>query len=85
MESDRREDDEHHERDHFLYHLELHQAEGPAVTDESDAVSRHLEAVLEESDTPRQQNDKNERRGIRKEPRLLQFQMPVPGQRHKHI
>ena len=43
---------EHRQGDHFLNHLELHEAEGTAVLNESDPVGRDLGAVLEEGHSP---------------------------------
>ena len=60
-------EDEHHyqreygERNRFLYHLELHKVERAAVAREAYAVRRHGEAVFEECNSPREQDDKYQR------------------------
>lgn len=85
MESQGAEDHKDHEGDDLLDDLELHQAERTAVTLEPDTVCRHLQAVLEESDPPREQDDKDQWRSRRDETRLLQFQVSVPRECHKDI
>ena len=85
MKGDSGEYDKHHEGDDFLYHFELHQSERTAVAFKTHAVRRYLQAVLEESDAPRKQDNKNQRCGVREEARLLQFEMAVPCQGHEDI
>ena len=85
VESDHRENDEDHEGDHFLDDLQLHEGERASVALEAHPVGRYLETVLEKSNTPREEDDKNERGGIGEETCLLQFQMPVPRQRHEDV
>ena len=53
-------DGEDHQRDALLDDLELHEVEGTAVVDEADAVGRHLTAVFEEGDHPREGDDQIE-------------------------
>jgi len=85
VEGDCREDDKDHECDDFLNDLQLHQAETTSVAFESDAISRNLQAVLEESDSPREEDNENERCGVGEETCLLQFKVSVPRERHKYI
>ena len=85
LKGDGRECDKDHEGDHFLDNLQLHQREWSAVPCKTDSVGRHLEAVLEESDAPGQENHKDKRCGIGEETGLLQFQMTVPRERHEDI
>lgn len=54
-------DGEHDERDDFLNHLELDEAERTAVVEQSHAVSGHLAHIFEERNTPREENDHDER------------------------
>ena len=79
------EDYKDHQCDHFLNHFELHQGERASVPLKSYAVCGHLETVFEESDAPREEDDKNQRCGVREEARLLQFEMAVPCQGHEDI
>lgn len=85
MERDSGEDDEDHEGNHLLNHFELHQSEGATVTFKAYPVGRNLEAVLEESDAPGQQDHKNERCRVADHLQRLQFEMSVPGERHEYI
>ena len=79
------EDYKDHQRDHFLNHFELHQGERTAVPLKSYAVCGHLEAVFEESYSPREKNNEDQRRGVGEEACLLEFEMTVPGKRHEYI
>lgn len=85
MKSDSRESDEHDKGDNLLNHFELHQAECTAVSFKPDSVGGHLEAVFEESDTPRQEDDEDKRRGVGEKTGLLQFEMTVPREGHEDI
>jgi hypothetical protein len=40
------------QRNHFLYHLELHQRKWASIAGKTDAVGWHLTSILEQSDTP---------------------------------
>ena len=84
LEEDVGDDAEDNQRDDFLYDFELHQVERSAVVDEADTVGRHLTAVLEKGNHPREGNDQIEG-PVRGDARLLQAQMSVPRERHKHI
>lgn len=53
-------DSEDDKRHAFLYHLQLHQGEGTAIVDETDAVGRHLATVFEESYRPTECYDANQ-------------------------
>ena len=75
---------EHQQRDDLLDHLQLHQRERPAVFPEADAVGRHHQAVLEKGDQPTDQ-DQPEQAGFFKEFQVLEFQVPVPGDRHEDV
>lgn len=85
MKSERGEPDEDHQCNELLKYLQLHQTERSSVAVKPHPVCGHLKAILEESDAPREQNDKNQRGGIREETGLLQFQVTVPRQRHEDI
>ena len=84
-ESDGGEDDKNHKGDHLLNDFELHQCERTSVALKTHPVGGHLQAVLEESDAPREENDEDKRRGIGEETDVLQFQVAVPRQRHEDI
>ena len=85
MERDRGENNKDYKRDNFLNHFELHQRERSSVAIKTYSVSRYLEAVLEESDSPRKEDDENKRRGVTEKTDVLQFKMAVPGERHEDI
>ena len=84
-ESDGGEDDEDHEGDHLLNDFELHQRERSSVALKTHSVGGHLQAVLEESDAPREENHEDKRRGVGEETDVLQFQVAVPRQGHEDI
>ena len=85
LEDKRGDDCEHGQRNHFLNHLKLQKIEGAAVPLETNPVGRYRKTVLEESDSPRKENDENKRRGVSKKARLLELEMTVPRKRHEHI
>ena len=59
---DRNHDDsEHRQRDSFLYDFQLNEVEWASILHGADAVGRNHEGILEQSDSPRHQNDKKER------------------------
>ena len=60
-----REEDEHHQGDDLLQDLELHQREGTTIALEANAVGRHLQALLEKGNTPRQCDHSNHRQGLK--------------------
>ena len=73
-----------YQRHALLDNLQLYERERTAVAVESQAIGRHLKAILEEGDTPREHNDTHQR-PIAADTRLLEAQMTVPGQSHKDI
>ena len=75
---------EHHQRDALLDHLELHEVERTTVIHKAEAVGRHLTAILEEGDGPREGDDQKQR-PVGRDARLLEAQMAIPGESHKHI
>ena len=85
MERDCGENNKDYKCDNFLNHFELHQRKGSSVSVKSDAVSGYLKTVLEEGDSPRKEDHENEWRGVAKEADVLQFEVAVPGKRHKDI
>ena len=85
LESDSRKSDKDHKRDDFLNNFQLHQRERSAVACKTDSVRRHLQTVLEESDAPGQENDKDKRCSIGEETGLLQFQVTIPRERHEDV
>ena len=58
--------------------------EGAAVLGVADAVGGDGEAVLEEGDAPREQDDQYEG-PARRYLHFTQFEMPVPGERHEDV
>ena len=77
-------DGEDHQRDALLNDLKLDEVEGASVVNEADAVGRHLTAVFEEGNHPREGDDQIEG-PVGGNARLLEAQMAVPGEGHKHI
>ena len=74
----------HHQRDTLLDDLQLNEVERPAVVHEADAVGRHLTAILEEGNHPREGNHEIEW-PVGRDARLLEAQMAIPGEGHKHV
>ena len=56
LEEDQHEDGEDGQREELLDDLELPEVKGTAVVNEADAVGRHHEAVLDQRDTPAEEN-----------------------------
>ena len=65
---------EDRERNDFLNYFELHRSEAAVA----DAVCRHLEAILEEGDSPTDQNDLPQRF-------VAESEVPVPGKGHENV
>ena len=84
LEKEGDDDGEDGQGDHLLDHLELHQVEGTAVPVEADPVRRDGEAVLEEGDAPREEDDEDER-PAGGDLHLLEFEMTVPGECHEDV
>lgn len=57
LEENEHEHSEHGQRQEFLDDLELPEIERSAVFDETDSVRRNHEAVLDQRDTPAEEND----------------------------
>ena len=47
-----REEDKHHQCNHLLQNLQLHEREWSAIALKANAIGRHLQAVLEERNAP---------------------------------
>ena len=62
-------DAEDGQRDTLLDDLQLDEAEGAAVIDKAQTVGRHLAAVLEEGNAPREYDD-TQQRPVRADARL---------------
>ena len=84
LEKEGDDDGEDGQGDHFLDHFELHQVEGTAVAVEADPVRRDGEAVLEEGDAPREEDDEDER-PAGGDLHLLEFEMTVPRECHEDV
>ena len=85
MERQGGEEDEDHEGDDLLNDLQLHEGEGSAVALKAHPVGRDLEAVLKESDAPREENHEDQGRGVGEETHVLELEVAVPRERHKHV
>ncbi len=68
----------------LLDDFELHQTEGTAVAVEAYAVGRHLAAVFEEGDSPREGYDTDER-PVARNASALKFQVAIPSQCHEDV
>ena len=77
-------DAEHNEGDDFLYDFQLHKRERSAVFDKANPVGRHLAALFEEGNCPREGNDAEER-PVRRDAGLVELQVSVPCKRHKDV
>lgn len=77
-------DAENNEGDDFLYDFKLHQCEWAAVAHETYPVGRHLTTVFKEGDSPREQDDAQQR-PVGGDAGLVELQVPVPSQRHKDV
>ena len=84
LEQEGDDDGEHGQGDDLLDDLELHQVEGTAVALEADPVRRDGQAVLEEGDAPRKQDDED-KRPAGGDFHLLELEMAVPGERHEDV
>ena len=77
-------DGKDHQRDALLDNLQLHEVEGASVIDEAETVGWHLTTVLEEGDHPREGN--HQIKGpVGGDARLLESEVSVPGECHKHV
>ena len=84
LEHDVGNDAEDSQRDTFLNNLQLNEVEGSAILNEADAVGGNLTAVLQEGDAPRKRNDTQQGPVVR-DTVHLEFQMPIPSQRHEDV
>ena len=84
FEEDEHEHGEDGQREELLDDFELPEVERAAVFDEADTVRRHHEAVLDQRDTPAEEDDQRQRE-LAEPSRALQLQMTVPCERHENI
>lgn len=84
LEDDSDYDSEHRQAYDFLDNFELHQAERSAIDIGPYSVGRDLQAILEESDAPREQNDQYHRPSVRNV-HLLKLQMSIPRESHTYV
>ena len=77
-------DGEDAQRDALLDDLQLHEVEWSAVTLEAYSVCGHLTTVLKEGNNPREGDDANQWPVVG-DSCLLEFQMPIPSQRHEDV
>ena len=71
-------------RYHLLDNFQLKQVEGPAIGLEANAVCRHSETILKESNTPGEQYYQYERPAGRYL-HLTEFEMAIPGECHEDV
>ena len=84
LEHDVGDDAEHGQRYALLYDLQLNEVEGTAILDKAQSVGRHLTAVFKKGDAPRKCDDTDEGPVVG-DTVLLEFQMPIPSQRHEDV
>ncbi len=72
------------QRDALLNDFQLYQVEWTAILNEPKAVGGNLTAVFEEGYHPRESDDADEW-PMTADTILLQFQMPIPSQRHEDV
>ena len=84
LEHDVGHDGKYSQRDALLNDLQLHQVERSSIVNKPQSVGRHLTAVFEEGDAPREGDDAQQR-PVARHARLLQFQMSIPCKRHENI
>ena len=71
--------------DNLLYHLELHERKGTAITYKSDAVGRYLTGILKKRQKPADEDNDVERCVVRDKSHLLQLQMTIPSKCHEDV
>lgn len=84
FEQERSEHGEDYQSNYFLQDFELNQGERPAVALESNPVGRDLESIFKQGDSPRKQ-DNREQRPVGTDFHFLQLQMPVPRKSHENV
>ncbi len=70
---------------HFLYHFQLHQIKGTAVSYESHPVGWNLTEILRESQKPGKHYNQNKRSMVSNDIHGLKFEMTIPGKSHEDI
>ena len=75
---------EHYQRDNLLDDFQLPEAERATVAVEAEAVGWDLGAIFKESQSPREENDQNERPASRNL-HFLKLQMAVPCECHEYV
>ena len=84
LEHDVGNDTEHGQRDALLNDLQLDEVERSAILDKAQAVGWYLTTVFEEGNHPRKGDDADERPVVA-DTVLLEFQMPIPSERHEDV
>ena len=84
LEEHQHEDGEDGQGEELLDHLQLPEVERTAILDETDAVGRHHETVLDQGDAPAEQ-DNHRQRELAEPSGALQLQVTVPRERHEDI
>ena len=75
---------ENGQRDGFLYDFQLDKIEWASVLHGTNTVGGNHEGILEQGDTPRHQDDENER-PAGGNLHLTQLEVAVPGKSHKNV
>ena len=75
---------ENGQRDALLNDLQLDEIERSSVFHKAQSVGGYLTAIFEKGNHPREGDDTNEW-PVAAGSRFLQFQMPIPSQRHKNV
>ena len=78
-------DGKNDESDRFLEDFELPQVQRSSVLDVADAIGRDLETILEQGDSPTDQNDGREAESGEPVRFFLEFQMAVPRECHEDV
>lgn len=84
LEKNEGKNNENDERDHFLDHFELYQAERTTAFLVSKPVCGHHQCVFKEGNPPADQHNGNNTK-IFGPSHFFEFEMPVPGEGHKSI
>ena len=84
FEEERYDNCEHDERNYFLYYLELNERERTSVVHNTETIGGHLTNVLEEGNSPREENDEHQG-PMFADASFLKFQVAVPGKGHEDI
>lgn len=74
----------HQKRNDLLRYFQLNEGEGASILLVTDPVGGNHQTVFHESDQPTDE-DQSEQAGLLKKLQMLEFEVPVPGKRHKNV